>query len=162
MQGIEAQDMFKRIVVTMDDTKSAHHALDQAIQLAKEQKAKLRIVHVVDYVNLTAGVEGVNIERFMDSIKEFGKDLLKRSVERAAKKGVKAERKLIESSELMSHIAEKILADATKWRSDLIVIGTHGRRGIKRLFWGSVAESIMRDSTIPILVFRKKKRAKRS
>lgn len=146
----------------MDDTKTAHYALERAIQLAKEQKAKLRIVHVVDYINLTAGVEGVNVERFMDSIKEFGKDLLKRSVEAAAKKGVKAEKKLIESSELMSHIADKILNDATKWRADLIVVGTHGRRGIKRLFWGSVAETIIREASIPILIFRKKKRARRS
>lgn len=154
--------MFKRIIVTMDDTKAAHYALDKAIELAKEQKAKLRIVHVVDYVNLTAGVEGINVERFMESLKDFGKNLLKRSVELAAKKGVKAERKLIESSELISHIAEKILTDAEKWRADLIIVGTHGRRGIKRLFWGSVAETIIRDAKAPILIFRRKKRAKRA
>lgn len=150
--------MFKRILVTMDDSKTAHYALDRAIDLAKEQKAQLRIIHVVDYVNLTAGVEGINVERFMDSLKEFGKELLQRSVTRAAEKGVKAQRKLIESSELMSHIADKILADASTWRADLIVIGTHGRKGIKRLFWGSVAESIIRNSTTPILIFRKKQR----
>jgi len=152
--------MFKRIVVTMDDTKVANYALDKAIELAREQKAALRIVHVVDYVNLTAGVEGVHVERFMDSIKDFGKEVLERAVGRAKKNGIKAQRKLIESSELMSHIADKILTDATKWRADLIVIGTHGRRGIRRLFWGSVAEDIMRNSTIPILIFRKKKRGK--
>lgn len=153
--------MFKRILVTMDDSKTAHYALDKAIELAKEQKAHLRIVHVVDYVNLTAGVEGVNVERFMESLKEFGKELLHRAVEHAADNGVKAQRKLIESSELMSHIADKILADADKWRADLIVIGTHGRKGIKRLFWGSVAETIIRESTKPILIFRKKQRGKR-
>jgi len=152
--------MFKRILVTMDNSKTAHYALEKAIELAKEQKAALRIVHVVDYVNLTAGVEGVNVETFMDSLKEFGKDLLHRSVALAAKKGVKAQRKLIESSELMSYVADEILTDAKKWRADLIVMGTHGRRGIKRLFWGSVAESIARNSTTPILIFRQKKRGK--
>ena len=153
--------MFKRILVTMDDSKTAHYALDKAIELASEQKALLRIVHVVDYVNLTAGVEGVNVERFMESLKDFGKELLHRAVARAAEKGVKAQQKLIESSEIMSHIAGQILTDADKWRADLIVIGTHGRKGIKRLFWGSVAESIIRDTTKPILIFRKKQRSKR-
>ena len=49
-------------------------------------------------------------------------------------------------------VADRITADAKRWRADLIVIGTHGRRGMQRLLMGSDAEMVVRNTTVPVLL----------
>lgn len=51
-------------------------------------------------------------------------------------------------------IASNLLAEAEKWHADLIVMGTHGRRGLGRVVIGSVAESVLRAATLPVLLVR--------
>ncbi|RDI42065.1 universal stress protein [Aquicella lusitana] len=148
--------MFKRILVTMDDSKTAKLALKKAIELAREQKAKLRIVHVVNYTTHAVGGEGINIDALRESMQKSAEHLLKKSAELAEKKKVKTEKKLIEFSAVIGTVSDEIIEDAKKWRASLIVIGTHGRRGMKRLILGSTAEEVLRKTTIPILLFRSK------
>jgi nucleotide-binding universal stress UspA family protein len=68
--------------------------------------------------------------------------------------GVKAETKLIESTPGGARIASIIAAEAKAWPADLIVIGTHGRRGMDHLMMGSVAENVVRVSPVPVLLIR--------
>ena len=68
--------------------------------------------------------------------------------------GVAVETTLITIDTLKKRIPEVIAEDAETWPADLIVIGTHGRRGLARLFLGSVAEGVARVASKPVLLVR--------
>jgi nucleotide-binding universal stress UspA family protein len=68
--------------------------------------------------------------------------------------GIKAETKLIEATPPGARIASMIAAEAKAWPADMIVIGTHGRRGVDHLLMGSVAEGVVRISPVPVLLIR--------
>jgi len=70
--------------------------------------------------------------------------------------GVAVETRLIEIDTLGHRIPEVIVADAEAWPADLIVICTHGRSGLSRMFLGSVAEGVVRVATKPVLLIRGK------
>ncbi|VVC76047.1 TRAP-T-associated universal stress protein TeaD [Aquicella siphonis] len=152
--------MFKRIMVAVDTSKSANSALAKAIKLAKEQKAKLCIIHVIDYSPLMMGGEGINIEALQKSTKDLGQIILNRAVARAKRKGMKAETRLIDKSgESMSHIAAMIIKTAKKWRASLLVVSSHAYKGVSRIMLGSVAEEIIRNTNIPVLLIQPGKSA---
>mgnify|MGYP002392576450 CR=1 FL=1 len=75
---------------------------------------------------------------------------------RTAAAGVAVETSLITIEDLDERIPEAIADDAEAWSADLIVIGTHGRRGLSRLFLGSIAEGVIRVATKPVLLIRGK------
>lgn len=148
--------MYKRILVAVDGSKTAWLALRHGIQLAKEQQAQLRLVHVVD--ELTVNVETPHeLEAFWNAIRKSGERILEKASADVAKAGIQPETKLLEIQTmggLVRRVADFIVKEAEGWRADLIVIGTHGRRGLSRLFLGSVAEGLIRISAIPVLLIR--------
>jgi nucleotide-binding universal stress UspA family protein len=76
---------------------------------------------------------------------------------RAARDGVKAETKLTEIrsfGSLVNRVPDVIVQEARRWRADLIVIGTHGRRGLSKLLLGSVADGVVRTSATSVLLIR--------
>ena len=78
----------------------------------------------------------------------------------ALKQGVKAAASLVESRG--RPVSDVILDEARKWRADLIVMGTHGRRGVNRLLLGSDAERVLRSAPVPVLLVRPEERKKRA
>ena len=148
--------MFKRILVAVDGSDTAQQALQEAIKLAQELQAKLRIVHAVDVVNLNLGTEFPNPIEIAEALTKGGQEILRKAQAVAKKAGIAAETHLIEIDMLGHRIAEMIAADAEAWPADLIVICTHGRRGLSRLFLGSVAEGVVRVATKPVLLIRGK------
>lgn len=149
--------MFKRILVAVDGSHTAELALQEAIKLAKELRAKLRIVHVVDVVNINLAVEFPNPSNpsgISDAMTRSGQEILRKAEAAAHAAGVQVVTRLIEIDTLGQRIPEVIAADAKVWPADLIVIGTHGRRGLSRLFMGSVAEGVARVATKPVLLIR--------
>lgn len=148
--------MFKRILVAIDGSSTAEQALHEAVKLAKEMQAQLRIVHVVDIVNISLDTEFPNPLEFTEIIIKGGQTVLRNAEAVAKKSGVPFETHLIETNTLGHRIPEVIVADAENWHADLIVICTHGRRGLSRLLLGSVAEGIMRVATKPVLLIRGK------
>lgn len=148
--------MFKRIVVAVDGSDTAQQALQEAIKLAQEHKAQLRIVHAVDSVNINLGTEFPNPIEVADALTKSGQEILRKAQAVAQQAGIAAETHLIEINMLGQRIAEMIAADAEAWPADLIVICTHGRRGLSRLFLGSVAEGVVRVATKPVLLIRGK------
>ncbi|PKO73180.1 MAG: universal stress protein [Betaproteobacteria bacterium HGW-Betaproteobacteria-17] len=146
--------MFKRILVAVDGSQTGELALQTAIRLAAELQAQLRIVHAANIANLNEDAEFPNRSRLAENTIKHGRDILSGSQASAASAGVAAETTLITIDTLKKRIPEVIAEDAETWPADLIVIGTHGRRGLARLFLGSVAEGVARVASKPVLLVR--------
>lgn len=145
--------MYRRILVPVDGSSAAARGLREAIRLAKAQRARLRLVHVVDETSILGLAEGaVDPGPVLASLSRAARSLLERARRSAEKSGVRAEVALHES--FGGRAADAILREAKKWRADLIVAGTHGRRGVRRLVLGSDAEQIVRLSPVPVMLVR--------
>lgn len=145
---------YKNILVAVDGSDTSNLALQEAIQLTKDQKAALRIIYVVDeaVVKYTDGY--VDFETLWSSYKEQGQELLNRIKEEVKLENIDFETRLVVLNLLEGRLAEKIVTEAQNWHADLLVIGTHGRHGISRFFLGSVAERVLRIATMPVLLIR--------
>lgn len=148
--------MYKRIVVAMDSSKTSELALEAAIGLAVETHARLRLVHAIDIANLNIGIEFPIDFDLSQSLVDSGNALLARSEKVATAAGAEVETHLIKIDTLTQRVAEAIVEDAANWSADLVVVGTHGRRGLSRMFLGSVAEGIARVASQPVLLVRGK------
>ena len=145
----------KRIVVAIDGSSTSRRALREAVKLAKERRSALRIVHVVDLINVNVETP-YNLTEYEASVRKTGDQILKRAAAIADKAGVEANTRLLEVRQFRDRIANEIAREAKDWQADLIVIGTHGRRGFSHLFLGSVAESVMRIAPTSVLLIRSK------
>jgi len=147
--------MYARILVPVDGSSTSERALREAIKFATEQKARLRLVNVVDVMSIISGdsafLDTVGLEK---ALVDSGEELLKKSLSAASAAGVEADTKLLKTQDFSQRIADMIVGEAAAWPADLIVVGTHGRRGWSHLFLGSVAEGIVRASTTPVLLIR--------
>jgi nucleotide-binding universal stress UspA family protein len=154
--SIKGESMFKRILVAVDASQTGDLALETAIRLASESRAQLRIVHAVDTSNINMGVEVFDKSSVSERLVSNGQDILKAAQRVADAAGIAAETRLVTIKALNKRIPEAIADEADAWPADLIVVGTHGRRGLSRLFLGSVAEGVMRVATKPVLLIRGK------
>lgn len=145
--------MYKRIIVTVDGSSTSKRALREAVKLAKELEAALRIVHVADAVTFDAETP-YGLAEYEAAVRKSGDAILKQALASARKAGVVAETRLLEVQQVTDRIADAIAREAKAWHADVIVIGTHGRRGISHLFLGSVAESVVRVAPVPVLLIR--------
>lgn len=145
--------MYKHILLAVDGSSTSDLALKEAAKLAKEQQAELRIVHVVDKVTLNMDTP-VAVEEYWEAIRKSGQQILERARAVARKAGVEAETKLLEIETAGYRIAELVSREGKEWPADLIVVGTHGRRGFSHILLGSVAESLIRTATKPVLLVR--------
>ncbi|HZI83922.1 MAG TPA: universal stress protein [Casimicrobiaceae bacterium] len=150
--------MFRRILVPIDGSPPAKRGLDEALMLARDQAARLCLLHVVDESIVTQTFEATTymsasyIDDFLRSLTTAGKRLLARAEARARQKRVKADTALRETAG--RRVADVIVAEAKKWRADVIVLGTHGRSGLSRVVLGSDAELVVRESPVPVLLVR--------
>jgi nucleotide-binding universal stress UspA family protein len=148
--------MYKRIMVAVDESFMTNKVLDTAIELAKFNGAELSICHAVD--------ETIFAHREMEMMmpNSVGKaeykmrlgaqGFLGKAAEKAAAAGVKVETKLIESEE--KHVSDMLADASAEWQADLLIVGTHGRRGVERFFVGSVAERLVRKAQTSLLLVR--------
>jgi nucleotide-binding universal stress UspA family protein len=146
--------MFKRILVAVDASQTGELALQTAIRLAAESHAQMRIVHAVDTTNVNLGAEFPNMSEVSDILVNNGLEVLRNAASTAAAAGIEFETNLITIDSLKLRIPEAIANEAEACDADLIVLGTHGRRGMSRLFLGSVAEGVARVATKPVLLVR--------
>lgn len=145
--------MYSKILVAVDGSGTSLHALQQAIELARNLSATLRIVHVVDMNWLPLGPElAIDIEAISAVRRSAGEKILAAARETAQKAGLEAESTLMETETPTQHVAETIAKEASRWPADLVVLGTHGRRGFERMLLGSVAEGMARRSPVPVLL----------
>jgi nucleotide-binding universal stress UspA family protein len=146
--------MYKRLLVAMDGSKTADRALDEAIKLARQCQASLRIVHVIDEVSLSWDSGFTGMGEIQQRQRESGQKILDKAAETAHRAGVTAETRLLELDKLSLHVADMIAAEAETWPADVIVIGSHGRRGVRRMLLGSVAEGVARVASKPVVLIR--------
>lgn len=151
--------MFKRILVPVDGSRASELGLAKAIKLAKEQRAALCLLHVVDQRAITQNLAGEGgaavIDQLFDSLRASGKQIVARAEASARKQRVRAKAVLVEN--ISRTVADAIIAQARRWRADLILMGTHGRRGLSRLVMGSDAEAVVRGASAPVLLVRASK-----
>jgi len=145
--------MYRRIVVGIDGSPTANRGLKEAIRLAADQKARLLLVHVVDEFLPVTGFElGTYAGDYIDAMKEVGRKVVERARDLVRARGIPVQTALLET--IAGPAADLIVRQAKRWRADLIVLGTHGRRGLRRLVLGSDAEQIVRTSPVPVLLVR--------
>jgi len=144
--------MYQRIMVAVDGSATAERGLQEAIQLALDQKAKLAIVHVIDVV--IAYGAGQWVGGYVEGTREFAQEIIAHARKTAQAAGIEPE---IQSPEIVTtgyHVADTVAQLARDWKADLLVVGTHGRRGVSRMLIGSVAERIVRVAPCPLLLVR--------
>ncbi len=147
--------MYKRILVPVDGSETSTLGLQEAIKIARSDGAQLCLLHVVNELVLdySYGAQSFGLN-LMDSLREIGSGILRSAEELARKQEVPVESVVIEC--IGGTAADSIVAQAAKWRADLIVMGTHGRRGLRRLAMGSDAETVVQESSVPVLLVRHK------
>ena len=142
--------MYQRILAAVDGSETSLLALQEALKLARESRARLRLVHVVD--TMPHGLAVADPEELRQACREEGQAILKAAVELAQEAGVKAETALLEAGWL--HFSHAIVEEAKAWQADLIIMGTHGRTGLMRLVLGSVAQGVLHRTPGPVLLVR--------
>lgn len=146
--------MFKRILVPVDASPASSAGLRLALDLARDQKARVRLVHLGKEIPPAQGKnEGMTVQELFEAMRKQGRKLLDKHAALCRARGVRADTALYIG--LAGHPARQVLAEARKWRADLIVMGTHGRRGLRRIVLGSDAEKVIHAAPVPVLLTRK-------
>ncbi|ALV72202.1 MULTISPECIES: universal stress protein [Acinetobacter] len=143
---------YQNILVPVDGSETSYAAVAQAAELAKAFGGKITVVQVLALDPYIAA-EYISATQTNDLIERARTSVLKTLEEAAAKfsdLGIPVEAKLLEGQV----VHREIIKEAETSKADLIVIGSHGRTGLKRLFLGSVAQSVLGEAHIPVLVVR--------
>ena len=147
--------MFRKILVAVDGSHTSRLGLEEAIQLAKDQNATLYLLHVVEeqiLIQDPSVASGMYIDDLLRTLREDGKTILAEAEAVVKRSHVRAKALMVEN--FASPIADVIVTQAKKLKVNLIVLGTHGRRGVKRLVMGSDAEGVIRETPVPVLLVR--------
>ena len=146
--------MFKKILVPIDGSKASRLGLWEGIKLAKDQGATLYLFHVLEEEIMfqERSARGLIANAYLKVVHDGGKKLIANA--QAMAKKVHVPTKAFTDESLAGGTADLIVKQAKKLKADLIVIGTHGRRGIRRLVMGSDAEAVVRNSPIPVMLVR--------
>lgn len=146
--------MFKRILVPVDGSQTATRALVAALQLARDGGARVRLVNLAEDLASADSYDacGGYSEELMLALRDGSQRVLADAMAIAQSAGVEADTMLYDK--FGKRLGEVIANAARLWNADLVVVGTHGRRGVGRMFLGSGAEQIIRLAPVPVLVYR--------
>ena len=142
--------MFKRILVPVDGSATSNKALVTALQMAREAGGCVRLLHSVDEFTALTGFEYTG--EVMKIVRENSTRVLADGMAIAQAAGVPADQQLIDQPD--ARLGQTVSDAARAWEADLVVVGTHGRRGLGRVLMGSGAEQITREASVPVLVIR--------
>ena len=149
--------MYERILIAVDGSDTSNLALDHAVQLAQSQRARLRIVHVLElfkYPLTMLDGPAFDPTPLWEALRAEGRHALSVASAKARSAGVDSEIAMLEGNDPSLRVATTIAKDAQGWDADLIVLGTHGRSGFNRILLGSVAETLVRMAPAPVLLVR--------
>ncbi len=144
--------MYQRILCPIDGSETSHAGLAEAILLAQHDGAVIRLLYVLDTAYLQS--TGYMIGEVYERLRATGAQLLETAKHRVEGAGIGVETALIDAN--TRRVADAIIDDGRSWLADIIVIGTHGRRGVSHLLLGSDAEAVVRMSETPVLLVRAK------
>ncbi|MCA8064242.1 universal stress protein [Burkholderia sp. AU38729] len=145
--------MYTNIMVAVDGSPSSQRALDEGLKVARSYGARLFAVFVVDKSLMITFGGRMDPDALLDEIRRDGASVLRHVERTIAHAAVNGETELLET-EIGESVAERLQRYVAERSIDLVVVGTHGRRGVRRLFLGSVAERFLRGSSCPVLLVR--------
>lgn len=152
--------MYNKILVPVDGSPASIRGLDEAIKLAKDQDAELRLLHVInEWLAVSPDATGSDTGALAEGLRESGNAVLDEAEARARAGGLIPNTVLLE--QIGMPVGAVILKHAEDWPADLIVCGTHGRRGVRRLVMGSDAEYVLRHTRMPVLLLREPQEAEK-
>ena len=151
--------MYNRILVPIDGSDTSTRALREAIQIGLHQQTpEFRLLHVIDTISNVpqsgAGSPPSYIKELYTQARKYGQELLEQARKEAEREGLHVETRMVELKRASDHIARVIVDEAKGMNAELIVMGTHGRRGLNHLLLGSVAEGVIRLTPCPVLLVR--------
>lgn len=146
--------MYKRILVPVDGSATSNRGLDEAMALAKSSGGDLHLVHVIDlHAFMYASSDGmVMADATLNSLHEAGRALLARFEAKVTGAGLKVSSGMVDT--VAGTVGHAIVEQAQAFNADLIVMGTHGRRGVRRLILGSDAATVASLAKVPVLLVR--------
>jgi len=145
--------MYQRILSPIDGSPCSERAVEEAIELSAALRSEIRFLHVVDlYFTISVFAGNAPSEAVIAPFRHAGIELLEKARARATARGIAADYVLVDKPS--QRVSAVVVLECARWPADLIVIGTHGRRGIAHLLMGSDAESIVRTATTPVLLVR--------
>jgi nucleotide-binding universal stress UspA family protein len=146
--------MFKKILVPVDGSHTSLLGLAEAIKLAKDQNATLYLMHVVEdqvLIQDPSGASAAFVDDILKTLQENARNVIAQAKAMVKRSRVREKSVVVES---FSRPADEIVKQAKKLKADLIVLGTHGRRGLTRMVMGSDAEVVVRETPVPVLLVR--------
>jgi nucleotide-binding universal stress UspA family protein len=146
--------MYRNILVPLDGSETSTRGLQQAIKLAQADHGILRLLHIVNTAVFAmdyAAAFGVPND-FPARLRDDGQAALKHAEDIVRQSGLRSESLLLGTA--IDNTGELIIDQAKEWPADIIVMGTHGRRGLARLVLGSNAEYVLRHAPVPVLMVR--------
>lgn len=139
--------MFRHILLPTDGSAGVGQAIDAAVAIAEKFDARIHVLFVAEPPRFHEYGASVALTNIMETLQESGRQILDDTAERIRNKGPSA----VETALRQGHPAEEVNAYAEETDIDLVVMGTHGRRGINRMLLGSVAEEVVRTSNVPVM-----------
>ena len=149
--------MYRRILVPLDGSDTAQRGLQEALGLAKAFDSSLVLLHVVEYYPMMMEMATATTwEQITTDLRAHGQQVLERAHDAAKAAGVASEAHLEDAA--AARVCDVIVDQAREHQCDLIVMGTHGRRGIEHAMVGSDAERVIRMSPVPLLLVKSPKK----
>jgi nucleotide-binding universal stress UspA family protein len=141
----------RRVLHATDFSRASQRALQEAIDLAKQNDAELWLVHVLVPFTYAAGeFDGPELyARLEESTRKEAESSMARLMQKLQRSHVKAKSVLLNGQ---AH--DQIIKAAKSKKADIVVIGTHGRTGLSKLFMGSVAGRVVSTADCPVLTVR--------
>lgn len=141
--------MTRRVLISIDDSVAATAALEYAVPTFSD--AELTVLHVCRVEKTDESITQRALKSECETARQTAEELAERLFENARTLAAQSENTLTTAIEY-GQLSERICTYAEENRIDQIVIGTHGRRGLSRFLLGSVAEGVMRRSSIPVTI----------
>jgi nucleotide-binding universal stress UspA family protein len=146
--------MFKHILVATDGSQASEHAIEYAAKLALTHGSSITCLYVLDpYPYIGVGeANAYGFQAYMAAAQQVGNEALTKAVAlcQTVSPSLSPAQRLVEDAPVSSGIVNC----AKELEADLIVVGSHGRTGLKRLMLGSIATKVVAESAIPVLVTR--------
>lgn len=143
--------MFKRILVAIDGSRTSQRAFEAALDLAVTHQAVMQPYYVVETGPLYMDVPGYDPSSLQRSLMEQGAALAREAADAMKARGIAGEVVTVEAT-ASDDVATLVIKAAGDFNADLLIMGTHGRKGFQRLILGSVAERCLRQATLPVLL----------
>lgn len=141
---------YSRILVPVDGSPTATAGLREAIRLAAAHGAEICLLHVLEKLPALQGMEVLIERQVLENLGQLGRKVL--AAARSAVEGHGLRARSVFRRASRESVADAIVAEAKRSHADVIVMGTHGHRGVTHLVLGSDAEAVVRSATVPVLL----------